>query len=267
MLLRQISDIHFEVSSYVIPEDPKDKDAVLVLCGDVEYAKNTHRYTEFLKPLCSRFKHVIVIAGNHEYWGCSLIRTIEKMRSMVDAIQAEGILNITFLENESVVIDDVAIIGSTLWTDIKPVDEFNVRVNIRDYRKIRSGPAHMPWERKLAPCDVTFLHYNSKKKIEELSAYHKDQGLKVLVVSHHAPSSMSIDPRYTDCDLNPAYYSDLSALLCNETIDHWMHGHMHHFCDYMAHTCRVTCNPRGYHNFIIDEDTGFIENFFVELRN
>src|SRR5574343_9522 len=151
MLLRQISDIHTEGSSYIIPEDNRDKDAVLVLCGDIEYAKNTNRYAAFLKPLCSRFKHVIIIAGNHEYWGCSLIRTIEKMRLMVNAIHLEGILNIAFLENESIVIDDVAIIGSTLWTDIKPHDEFNVRVNIRDYKKVRSGPMHMPWERKMLP--------------------------------------------------------------------------------------------------------------------
>ena len=74
---------------------------------------------------------------------------------------------------------------------------------------------------------------------------------KFVVVGHHSPSKLSTKPQYEgEFIVNGAYSSDLSELM----LDHpqilmWTHGHTHHEFDYRIGTCRVVCNPRGYHNY------------------
>lgn len=62
---------------------------------------------------------------------------------------------------------------------------------------------------------------------------------------HHAPSIMSVAPRYEGDRLSPAFVSDLP----DEFFDVpsvWIHGHTHSSADYVRGRCRVVSNPRGY---------------------
>lgn len=74
---------------------------------------------------------------------------------------------------------------------------------------------------------------------------------KFVVVGHHAPTKLSIKPRYaSDHLMNGAYSSDLSEfILDHPQIRLWTHGHTHDDFDYMVGTTRVVCNPRGYINY------------------
>ena len=69
---------------------------------------------------------------------------------------------------------------------------------------------------------------------------------KTVVVTHHAPSSQSVHPRYARDLLTPAFASNLEKLMDGDRAALWIHGHMHESFDYEIYDTRVVCNPRGY---------------------
>ena len=72
---------------------------------------------------------------------------------------------------------------------------------------------------------------------------------KIIVISHHAPSSKSIPVPYKHSTLSAAYASNLEELVLKyKNLKLWCHGHMHTNCNYKLHGTKVICNPRGYYN-------------------
>ena len=69
---------------------------------------------------------------------------------------------------------------------------------------------------------------------------------KTVVVSHHAPSALSVHPRFARDLLTPAFASNLEHLMGAERVALWVHGHVHDPFDYEVYGTRVVCNPRGY---------------------
>ncbi len=54
---------------------------------------------------------------------------------------------------------------------------------------------------------------------------------KTIVVTHHASNAESVDRRFRNDPLTPAFVSDLSEILKVHCIDLWVHGHMHNTSD------------------------------------
>lgn len=263
MIVRQISDLHNELNRYEFITTEKDKEVTLVLAGDIDLARKDNRYGEYLEYASKLFKYVILVAGNHEYWGCDLTRTHTKIQ---EQITNRNLTNVFYLNNDTVVLDGVAFIGATLWTNIKnPLTELIVEGAMNDYKKIRHGPIMAPWKRPLRVSDVTMLHYESRGFIEAESIKHQNLGHKVVVVTHHAPSEQSIPLQWKGDPCNPAYASALDYWILDGFIDYWMHGHIHGKCDYVVGECRITCNPRGYVDAKHVEYTGYDDLFYVEI--
>ena len=82
-----------------------------------------------------------------------------------------------------------------------------------------------------------------------------------IVVTHHAPSRTSVQPRYRDDLLTAAFASDLNALVAKPAL--WVHGHLHASADYRLGDCRVVANPRGYVS--IKEDRTFDPALIIEV--
>lgn len=264
MIIRQISDLHNEFITYRFAPTPIDKETTLVLCGDIDCARTKTRYADFLEYASGMFKYVVLVAGNHEFYGGNLTTTHDKIRKY---ITGRKLTNVFYLNNETVVLEGVAFIGATLWTNIKnPLTELIVEGAMNDYKKIRHGPEETPWARPMRVSDTTHMHYVSRGFIESESIKHNAIGHKVVVVSHHAPSEQSIPEKYLGDPCNPAYASQLDYWLMDGVIDFWMHGHIHAKSDYFIGTCRVTCNPRGYVEKLWVEHTGYDDIFHVEIK-
>lgn len=255
MLVRVLSDLHNDACLRDVVTCPTDSETTLVLPGDVDTAKSTNRYGEFLERHSKRFKYVILICGNHEYWGSSILQAPQKIRDMIKDL---GLTNVFFLERESVVLEGVAFIGATLWTYMRnPLTLIQVQAGMTDYRKIRIGPTEMPWKRKLLAQDTCSLHIQSRNYIFEEIKAQKAQGNKVFVVTHHAPSAHSLSPKFPGDPLNPAYYSDMDMEIEDAAPDYWAHGHIHWASEYKIGNCTVICNPRGYESYHGVEFTSF----------
>ena len=259
-----MSDVHSEFdrgehSMFDVQEQPDDKDTVLVLPGDVDSSRFVkHR----LKALGERFKAVIFVAGNHEFYGTSIISFLDKM----EKFNREG--NVHFLNNSSVVIDGVVFLGGTMWTSMgeetlskEELEELE-RLGLEwmnDFRHITIKNRQTPF----LPYYWRALHRKTKKFIQEELTKHKDK--TTVVVTHHAPSFQSIDSFHTKDHLKRYYASDLESFIKEFKPNYWFHGHIHTQKDYKVGDTRILCNARGY--FSKDEDKNKVREDFNPLAS
>lgn len=246
MLVRLQSDIHLEFGYYEPPEMLDDRDSVLILAGDIGLADKAWTLNSFIEGMSERFKEVIYILGNHEYYRTSFLRGFDKLCELFS-----GYDNVKIINNQTIIINDVAFVCSTLWTDFNkgnPITMYTAKQIMNDYRLIRTGTSNDPYKRKLQPMDTYIAHQKATEYIFPEITEQKKKGKKVVVVTHHAPSYQSVAPQYRGNGegLNNCYVSDLSEQILDTQPDIWVHGHTHASFDYNIGNTRVIANPRGY---------------------
>lgn len=230
MKIHILSDLHTEFSDFDPPETDAD---VVVLAGDIGVGSGGIQWAARRYPKVP----VIYVPGNHEFYG----HDIRDTEQSFDAVSA----NIHVLSNSAHEFDGVRFLGSTLWTDFKLYGEGEAwfsrrraKALIDDFVSIRIG------ERLFTPEDSVELHETGKAwLVSELQ--QKFDGTTV-VVTHHLPATPSIDTRYQNDALNPAFASRLEDVIERYQPELWIHGHTHAPCDYAIFGTRVVCNPRGY---------------------
>lgn len=281
MKIKCCSDLHLEWSSFKINNDQNAD--VLILAGDILLSQVLHDhpedsipsdldfidlgsrqqlsviFREFLNDCSRLFKNVVYVAGNHCFYHGLFHSGIDYLKE-----ECSKYGNIHFLENDSIIIDDITFLGCSLWTDLNndPLVEYNVKAWMSDYKVIKNDKAGY---RKLLPRDTMVRHQKSldylKTQVKESSAD------KIVVVTHHAPSHLSIDEKYKyDTEMNYAYVNKLDDFIMdNPKIKLWCHGHLHAYKDYMIGETRIFCNPRGYHSSRSIEDTKWDESKIIEI--
>ncbi|AJD43926.1 metallophosphoesterase domain-containing protein (plasmid) [Rhizobium gallicum bv. gallicum R602sp] len=200
---------------------------------------------------------VVVVAGSHEFDGASITESIQDSRAFADKYP-----NIHYLENDAVDIGDVRFLGGTLWTDFRlrggdpELAMAAAEVGINDYRRIKFQK--LPY-RKFRPIHAYRKHQEARNFLA--SELRGGEGRKTVIVTHHAPSVLSIAPDLRDDRLSPCYASDLESLIVEARPALWVHGHVHRVNAYMIGDSRVISNPRGYPG----EGTRFDPAFTVEV--
>lgn len=268
MQFRLISDTHNEFyrpeTQYVIDRMHGDEERTLVIAGDFCTLKKASQSTETLTKLAKRFKHVVYVFGNHEFYHFKMKEShIERAKAQLNP---EGLDNIHFLRRDSVVIDGIRFIGATMWTNMDrghPVVQEMLKSKMNDFNFITYHNPDFNSYRKFRPQDWIAEH---RKDFEFVRATVEASAEPCVVVTHHAPSTKSLDPRF-DWDIygNFGYHSDLSEfILDHPQIRYWCHGHIHKRSDYVIGETIVACNPYGYPDENPD-DIDFIGNFFYTV--
>ena len=261
MRLYLASDLHLEFSPLTI--ENRDGVDCLILAGDIMVAEDLKRnpqwrdpsllvkesnskrrsdwYRQFMSEVSQRFPSVVVIAGNHEFYGGRWWESLDVLRE-----EWKPYSNVYFLEDDTVTLAGHRFIGSTLWTDMNrqnPVSKQVIKDGMNDYHKILEDRANF---RYIRPDDTIQRHLASRGYITD--QLRLDTETPTIVVGHHAPTYQSIDPRFrNEQHMNGAYASDLSDLILDHTnVRLWVHGHTHVDMDYMVGSTRVACHPRGY---------------------
>jgi len=190
----------------------------------------------------------IVIGGNHEPFGHELFRVIQVNRESASATNGR----VTFLERATWETarangENVRVIGATLWTDFQLYGTPTLSMQIAqqqldDFKVIRIERGYKL--RALRPADTARLHAASLAFLRKELSRQFDG--KTIVVTHHAPSPRSIASWFQNDPLNPAFVSNLEALIERYEPAFWIHGHMHDSFDYVVGRTRIVCNPRGY---------------------
>lgn len=260
MKIDLISDVHLEFGDLPI-ENRNDAD-VLIMAGDICVAEDLHNHAEddsvhlgqraeaartyraFFRRVCEQYPNVIYVMGNHEHYHGKVDQSRDVFLTEFERMG----LPIRLLERETLEINGVTFIGSTLWTDFNsnnPISMYECQSMMNDYRIIRVARDNY---RRLRPQDTLDEHIKNKNYIKETLKSTKGP---VVVVGHHAPSLQSVKPRYeNEFHLNGAYRSNLDEImLAHPNIKLWVHGHTHEVFDYEIGFTRVVCNPRGYINY------------------
>lgn len=241
MFLREMSDTHLEISPFFVPPMVGDEDTVLILSGDICTEHSMGAAVRQFFESVRRFKAVVYVPGNHEYYRSHLDIADLKIKEW---LVSNGYDNVHFLNAGSVIIDDVAFIGATLWTDINkgnPLSSMEVEFGLNDYRVIRTAGY-----RRIRARDTICKHIAHKAFLFNEMERLRPEVRRTVIMSHHAPSELSVHPKYAGSGLNAAYYSDLYSDIASNGPDLWTHGHMHDNFDYTIGSTRVLCNPRGY---------------------
>jgi len=237
------SDIHEEFEDFKLPDQvPSDIDAVLI-AGDIWTKGRAVRRLERIAEWCG--VPIVATAGNHDYYGDSIIRSDQRMQEAATASQYD----IRILNPGTTVIGDCRIIGATLWTDYRlrnaSGDNWSERHAchsvMNDHVKIRWGGGNF---RKVKPEDLATLHFKHRTYIEEqLAIPHEGQ---TLVMTHHAPSEMSVKFRGKAEMVDNAYASNLEGLILDHSPQVWVHGHTHNAEEYDIGETSIVSNPKGY---------------------
>lgn len=244
MKIALMSDLHLECGSLDVSN--KENADVLILSGDICEARNTGKFLPFFTACSNAFKHVLYVLGNHEFYGDEYEEAKVKIRNTL-----QHLTNISILDNQHKIIDDVLFIGSTLWTDFNKEDPISMWQSGRvmnDYGLIRVKHEEDGEiiSRRLQPQDTLKMHYNSKQYVKDALIAHLKQ--KTVVVTHHCPTAKSVHAKYQrDVHVNGAFFSNQEEIMrVYPQIALWTHGHTHEKFDYEVFNTRVVCNPRGY---------------------
>lgn len=234
MRLHILSDLHLEFGNVNIPATDAD---VVVLAGDI------HQGTNGVEWACANFpgQPVVYVAGNHELYHRSVPGVFEEIRTACRGTQVH------FLERGTVTLGEYTFLGCTLWTDFclfgseNQVDAWaQAAALITDYRRIRLEPEN----RLLRSNDTVIWHETSRHWLEQEIPGHDLRHL--IVVTHHAPSAMSIPPHRSKDLLSAAFASKLDSLVESSGARLWVHGHTHCSSHYWLGRTQVASNQRGY---------------------
>jgi len=255
MKIHYCSDLHLEFGYVTLPGGD-----VLVLAGDIceerslrkqfhdtkllEHDDGVYRYVDFFERECSKYRKVFMVMGNHCHYHGKFHKTYDKLKEILPD-------NVTLLEKEAVDYEGVMFLGGTMWTNCNNGDSlttYTLKASMNDYRVIQNYYEDKGLYFKLTP-EYTFReHIKTLRVFEEVLKQHSDK--KCVVITHHAPSFMSISEQYKgpgDFHMNGGYASDLSEfILDHPQIKKWIHGHVHSSHQYMIGETEILCNPRGY---------------------
>lgn len=227
MRLHLLSDLHLEIDpSY----QPAVRDAdVTVLAGDI------HKGARAVQWAREQFAgRVLLVAGNHEFYGGHLEHTLREMIAASDE-------RVQVLERDAVVIDGVRFLGATGWTDFAARGDA-VRAKreallcMNDYARIRTAAY-----RRIQPLDVQAVNALTHAWLREKLA--EPFVGKTVVITHHAPSLRCLSGCPTPLD---AAYANAWDDLLQAPVNLWVHGHTHDPVDQCIGSVRVVSNPRGY---------------------
>ena len=263
-----VSDIHLEFyendsmpnfESIVIPTSP-----ILLLAGDIGYPENTitHKFIEW----CSKnWVHVIMIAGNHEYynssryhtWNTNGCYTMAYKESMLYSL-ASKFKNVHFLQKDTFDIpgSNVRILGCTLWSDYDLYNIPQIEKYMADFKYISLGN-----NEHITPYELLTVHRDHVAWLKnELDNATRDNK-KVIVLTHHLPLMELIDVQYEGNPVNSAFATDMSSLMNKyPCIVNWFAGHSHSAKE-LVHTrddkstVLITINCRGYPDESVDSFT------------
>ena len=237
--IKILSDLHFEHHKDdgrgFIKSLSSDGVDVLVLAGDITsqaLMKST------LKLFCDKFKYVVFVLGNHEYYGSN--------RNDVVAtawLAHQDNKNLHWLDNTTCVIEGQRFVGTTLWFR-QSISTTLYRDSINDFFEIEGFDS---W--------VYELNHTSLKFLEE------EMREGDVAITHHLPSNKSVGLKYERSSINCFFVCDIENIIAEKGPALFIHGHGHSSSEYFIGDTQVVSNPFGYNG----ENKEFKEHLVITV--
>ena len=253
MRIALLSDIHLSVNALPFPDVDAD---IVVLAGDIS------RPAAAIEWAKSCPVPIVYVAGNHEFYGSDLISTYEHLNRLSQGSQ------IHVLERSEYLHNGVRFLGCTLWSDYRLFDSAEHRAQgvdlatklIRDFTHIKISP---DFPDLCSPAVSQLIFLQTVAWLED--CFTRDRTTPTVVVSHFAPTRLSIGPLFENSPINASFVSDLEDRIKVWQPVLWLHGHTHGSFDYQVGKTRVICNARGYAKNGINENPEFNRSYVIDL--
>lgn len=237
-----VSDLHLEfykklkhLLNYVKFNEWKDAD-ILILAGDIVNIRSENpslkkRFIKLIKLFKAKYKYVMYVAGNHEYYGYKNENTLDTVadadRILKETCQANGVI---FLQKSKFTLQlpdrQINFFGCTLWSLVtkKTFSMMNDHKAVDNYD------------------DINILHIDHERWLRnELSKNTHDS----VVITHHIPSYGLIHPKFSYSMINDGFCSNMDHIF-DHKINFWIYGHSHETTKCTIKNTYCASNPGGY---------------------
>jgi predicted phosphodiesterase len=277
--LRIYSDLHQdhrEPHYWYPPVLPDDAETTLILAGDLWTGSDfishpivgtNNEYFSWIEKVAPRFKQVLIVLGNHDYWPTNRALTIkEGGRKCNEMLYDRGLMNVQVLDCDNVLDGDVLFVGCTLWTDMDNMDPLTMH-NMTNFMRYdgriayETGPSGA-WSRFLSERWV-YTHMRHRDYLKLIFEQNRDK--KIVAITHHIPLKTVSDPAFQSAHGNGYYSSDLSELILdNPHVKLWAYGHTHYQNETMLGDTLLVNNCVGYKHQAMDEQ-GLVQHKVIEI--
>jgi hypothetical protein len=191
MKLQIMSDLHFEMhadgGAGLIRELDRTGVDVLVLAGDITMARHYANLESVFKPLAKKYRHILYVPGNHEYYKSSPTEVARNLAKLTKVLP-----EVVIPENDAVMIAGQRFIVGTMWFRADPTAEPNKRF-MHDFSLIQDFE---PWV------------YEQNAAFEKVLATHVSAD--DVVVTHHRPAVESVPARFARSAMNAFFLCDMA---------------------------------------------------------
>ncbi len=217
---------------------------IILLAGDIGSAGHGIAVANAIFP----DKPVCIVAGNHEFYGLTYDDAIEEMTQT-----AAKFPNVNFLNRSVFYHDNLRIIGATLWTDF---DLFGTQPHsmilnsTRNYKKIGFTTPYPDFYSIYNDTDcisaAEMLAWHQRDKEWIMQEIDKPFDGLTVMMTHHAPVSFTIHPRFEGNSMNPCFSNRFENLLLQKNLSTVVWGHTHFNVDRTINDVRFISNQVGY---------------------
>ena len=225
MKIHLISDTHLEGGQTARPEVEGD---VCVLAGDIGVARKPDQIRQFIEEIKTKFDHVIMVLGNHEFYHSSYDGTLKAMKEVADDTGAH-LLDVEY-DTDNLILDGVFFWGSTLWTDLKENDWFvrqKVSRGLNDFHVVEGFHIQKYLD----------LHLKTVERIN----WDAD-----IIITHHMPI-MRKHTKFPIEDITHGFNcTTLERRIETCGVKYWLYGHTHDNVRNVVGNTVVVTNQTGY---------------------
>ena len=218
-------------------------------------------YIKFIKEELSKYETVLLVKGNHEHYNIFWEDSNKILLGFLKEHDPSG--HIKLLDNDSIIIEGVKFIGSTLWATYgyKTINQAAIQVGMPDLHWIKtreifsSDVADTIYGRNLLVEEIWGKHLNCveylrKELAKNTIIYADDKGdlitksdIPSIVLSHHAPSYLALDET---SNFDDAFCSNQHELIEGYKPKIFCYGHTHEQKRFRIGETLLISNPRGY---------------------
>lgn len=238
MRIQYASDLHLEFrenTEFLSLHPLKVRGDILILAGDTHVFKGqSWKNHSFFDWCAENYTQTYIIPGNHEYYG--RVELSEHFDDYEYFIRE----NVRYINNRSIVMEDVELFFTTLWTIIPPAEIVAVQMGLTDCYRIKYQG------RSFTSHDYEVLHQTCAAwlsgSLSASTASHK------VVVTHHQPTLRISDPRFVSSPINSAFVVDMDKFIEQCHAEYWIYGHTHYNggSGTIIGNTKLLCNQLGY---------------------